>query len=531
MESLKKKFENYNIEIRKMNLKNLVKKRRKKIQKANSILKKTGHSIKKWKDIFLKHEKNLSKEKNIFDILEILKTINDDITSNEEIDSSPIFLIFETKLINYLFFLLNNISLYFLEKKNYFIFFQKNSRNFDFIYNQFEKENNLEDFPLDNFLDNLQNFNNKEIFKILEVIFHIFSNLSSCEKNQVNILIKKNLLSYFLIYLSLEKKEIFQNILWSLTNLLLEFPEMVNDFEKMEIWYLIRKNINSFQKEESLIHVYFWFSNKIFHLDEFSDFIYSEIISNFYPIENFLNNSEIISNFVDTIQKYLQIKKKRQHRIQNLNKSLNLKIIPKILQTFPKTPTIISKTSEILAIISYEENNLLKKIITKNTHKIFEKLLCKIEQEKSLNNLIIAYYNFLCTSKQIFDLLFKEEILAKIIYITLFSESESVTYNSTYCLLVVLEGFKEDRDGLANLIYKDGILNCVFRFCKHFKKSILNIFMLIEKILRYNEEFRFIKDLEEYNFGCYFKLYEEFDDQDLNDKIFEIKSRFGFKGN
>ena len=589
-----KKFENYNIELRKKRFKEKLKKKRKIILKEKKIFDETGKSANTWKNTFLLIEKKLENKYNQFLHLQDYKEKNYENNSGQNFP----------KISN------NNFQKNFKnsENKNFNQNSQnfQNRENFQNFENKIIEENSQNSENSDNNLDeNYQNslihlnlkkkldqnitnilyeiqetlqdlrynisekqnletnpiyliFENKIIhiiFKILEnpkivynseilnEIFFILSNLTSSSKKYQKILFEKDIINFYIKNLKNPNIKIFKHILWGITNLIIDNHEILFDFEEENLWNLIILNIKRFNFDFSVIDIFIWFLNSIFNPEIFlKEFIYDQLLLTFDFIIKFINDEIIMIGFVEILESFFINKILRRNRVKKLYELNLIPVFSDILKihNFQKNFLITKKIILIIGIISHESEKIINEIKIENLDKIFLEIFKNKEKIKKnektgkiektektdLKPFLLTYNNLITTNSKIFLSLFTEEILNQIILILLTNEKSSICVECINILISILIFYKNDKNNLYFIIIEKNLLQIIFS-CKEKNNEIVKaILKLLEQILVFDEFFGIFEDLKSF---CFEDLFEEWrgrKDQKVFKKVMTICDRF-----
>ena len=517
---LKKKFEIYNIQIRKQNFKEKIKKKRKKIIKEKKLFEKTGKTSITWKTTFTEREKNLVKIYNHLNELKIYKK-NQNLNINNNFSQN----IIDENLIHNLD---KNIDeelehLYFILKELRIDISENNNIEINPIYLVFEQKviNNI-------LFEILQNKEINEVDIITEIFF-IFSNLTSCDKKFTKILLDKGLMNFYLEFLNNSNDVVFRHILWGITNIIADFENNIFEFEEEGFWNLIFTNIRRFNFEISVIEIYSWFLNVVF--DEkivLKEYIYDQLVVTFIFIMKFLIDEIIILDFSSVLESYLLNPKFRVGRILKLYENKLIPYFSDILRTHLDNNLITSKILTIIGLISYQNEKIISEIKTEDLPNIFHNLF-KINN-KNLKISLITYYNLLSTNSKMFQSIFSDQILDQITLILITNNSDKITSECANILITIIIFYKNEKENLDFIINKKNLLETIFRRKETGQLTVLSLIKLLDQILHLNSKFggTILENLCSFNFEDLFDSWAEIKNDEISEYVNRVREKYVF---
>ena len=441
MNSLKKKKENFKIDLRKKEISNILKKKSKNILIKND----TGKSITEWEKIINNYKNNLiliyQKGEKDNEIYLQIKSLRQELCQNNEIISSPCVLIIKNDILD--------LFLSFLKDK-----ILKKNKN------------------------------------ICSEIIWILRNALTCEKKGIEYILEKDILFIFWDLLKNSNNVMASDLLDCFSNIIIEKPEILLEMEQRNIFGLILENFDRFLNYENFLVRYLDFCYIVINSKIQKNIWLDKIIHTFPHIFNF-DKKKIFSNqILIAISKYLSetLKEKENRLIKIINLNLEEDFL-EILRNISCEINLIYITRIFLVISSSDNYQIVKKIDCDDLEKILLRNL-SVENFEIKRNTICLINNLLCSGENFQNKFFIKEIFEKIFFLALNEKNNIIKKKSLETFFNFLKVSKNNIEYFEYFI-TENFIKIIFEFFFEENNLVFFVLEIVEEFLEIGEYYKF----------------------------------------
>lgn len=327
---------------------------------------------------------------------------------------------------------------------------------------------------------------------LIESILFCFSNISLSPKKYIEVLINFDILNILYNYLDENNIKNLQNILWTINNILSEYPESKNQIQKIGyIDFLINKKNILVQIEDCEV-LYTWFICNFIQGNEKFDTpnlhkLYFLLIKTYKEYFFITNKPDCLSEILWALSfLYEKNNIEKEHKI-NLFNELNIFPILCNLISRNKNSLFLRPSLRIFGKVSSSDSNVCNLFL----NSIFKKnILCIIEESHSINvaDSLWIMSNLILSGKN-FALYFYSNYLIDLLKLKIFNSN--VTERIKHEIIYVFRAFfdKLTEEYKLKLIFEKGFLIIVL-YCFKYKKIelISNCLEFLKDILEFAEK-------------------------------------------